>query len=89
VWESDGNRLMRMVGVILIRQRAAIGAGRQWGGIDDVQQAGGSCRMCLMVGDDERRQWNSVDKAWEGNGTGLMIPDGWEDGGNVFDGREQ
>ena len=45
--------------------------------------------MCLMVGDGAQRQWNGVDNAWEGNATGLMMPDGREDGGNVFEGGEQ
>ena len=46
--------------------------------------------MCLMAGDGAQR-WNSVDndKVWEGNGNGLMMPDGWEDDGNVFEGGEQ
>ena len=45
--------------------------------------------MYLMAGNSKRQPWNSVDKVWEGNGNTLMMPDGQEDGGNVFDGREQ
>ena len=45
--------------------------------------------MYLMVGNSEWQLWNSVDRVWEGDSNGLMMPDGQEDGGNVFDGREQ
>ena len=45
--------------------------------------------MYLMVGNSERQLWNSVDKVWEDDSNGLMMPNGWEDGGNVFDGGEQ
>ena len=45
--------------------------------------------MYLKAGNSKRRQWKGVDNAWEVYGTGLMIPDGREDGGNVFEGGEQ
>ena len=45
--------------------------------------------LYLMAGNSKQQPWNSVDKVWEGNGNTLMMPDGQEDGGNVFDGGEQ
>jgi hypothetical protein len=50
---------------------------------------GGMVGMYLMAGNGERQLLNSVDKVWEDDSDRLMIPDGQEDGGQVFDGRER